>query len=75
MAEAEELTTDPDPTTRSILRFCLPVAVDAMENRAHVLPACYDEARIGFAGREDSSPPAIRERASFIVSVVFFAAM
>jgi len=36
--------------------------------------ACYDEA-IGFASSVDSSPPAIRERASLMVSVVFFAAM
>ena len=35
----------------------------------------YDDARIGFASSEDSSPPAIRERASLMVSVVFFAAM
>ena len=36
---------------------------------------CYEEARIGFAVSEDSSPPAIRENASLMVSVVFFAAM
>ncbi len=36
---------------------------------------CYDEAGTGFAVSEDSSPPAIRERASLMVSVVFFAAM
>ena len=35
----------------------------------------YDEARTGFAVSEDSSPPAIRENASLMVSVVFFAAM
>jgi hypothetical protein len=37
--------------------------------------ACYDAARIGFADREASSPPAIREKASLMVSVVFFAEM
>jgi hypothetical protein len=35
----------------------------------------YAEARIGIAGSIESSPPAIRESASLMVSVVFFAAM
>jgi hypothetical protein len=35
----------------------------------------YDETRIGFRGVEESSPPAIREKASLMVSVVFVAAM
>jgi hypothetical protein len=76
MAEGEELRTDYDPTIRPILTFRLPAAVDAMENRcARSGYAYYDEARIGFAGSEDSSPTAIRERTSLIVSVVFFAAI
>ena len=37
--------------------------------------SCHDKARIGFSGRDDSSPPAIREKASLMVSVVFFAEM
>jgi hypothetical protein len=45
MAEAEELRTDSDPTTRSILRFYLPVAVGAMQDwYARSAHACYDEA-------------------------------
>jgi hypothetical protein len=35
----------------------------------------YDETRIGFVGVEESSPPAIREKASLMESVVFVAAM
>jgi len=33
MAEGEELRTDYHPTIRPILAFCLPAAVDAMEDR------------------------------------------
>ena len=76
MAAGEERRTDYDPTIRPILAFCLPAAVDAMEDRyARSDDVCYDEARIGLAGSEDSSPTAIRERTSLMVSVVFFAAI
>jgi hypothetical protein len=34
---------------------------------------CYDDARTGFADMEESSPPAIREKASLMVSAVFVA--
>jgi hypothetical protein len=37
--------------------------------------ARYDEARIGFTDSVASSPPAIRKKASLMVSVVFFAEM
>jgi hypothetical protein len=76
MAEGEELRTDYDPTMCPYLTLCYWLQFDAMRTGAHVPDyACYDEARTGFGVRENSSPPAIRERASLMVSVVFFAAM
>jgi hypothetical protein len=76
MAEGEGLRTEYDPTIRPIGTVCLPAVVDAMEDRyTRCDDVCYDEARIGFAGSEDSSPTAMRERTSLMVSVVFFAAI
>jgi hypothetical protein len=51
-------------------------ALNALRTDAHAPDyVCYDEARIGFPVSDDLSPPAIREKASLIVSVVFFAPM
>jgi hypothetical protein len=74
MAADEELRNDYDPTIRRMRESCFPAALNAARcTFSH--HACYDEARIGFADRAASSPPAIREKASLMVSVVFFAEM
>ena len=53
-----------------------PTTVDVLRTGPHVPDdACYDEATTGSAMNEDLSPPAIREKASLMVSVVFFAEM
>jgi hypothetical protein len=75
MAEGEELRTDNEQPQGVFEHFAVNrnccCGVDVQ------FPDCvrYDEARIGFAGMDDSSPPAIRENASLMVSVVFFAEM
>jgi hypothetical protein len=76
MAEGEELKTNNELTIRPIRAFCDQLQL-ALGGQACKLPdyARYDDARIGFAGMEESSPPAIREKASLMVSAVFVAAM
>jgi hypothetical protein len=73
MAEGEELKTKNELTMRPIRAFCDQLTL----GEGCKLPdyARYDDARIGFAGMEESSPPAIREKASLMVSAVFVAAM
>ncbi len=73
MAEGEELKTNHELTTRSVRAFLRPTAVNPGRIMAQVSDyARYDETKTGFSDREVSSPPAIREKASLIVSVVFF---
>jgi hypothetical protein len=77
MAEDEELKTNNELTIGSISSILRPTAVNLGRIRGCKFPdyARHDEARIGFAGIEESSPPAIREKTSLMVSVVFVAAI
>lgn len=75
MAEGEELKTKNELTMRPIRAFCDQLQLALGEGCKLPDYARYDDARIGFAGMEESSPPAIREKASLMVSAVFVAAM